>query len=68
VHEIVQAHRRHIVESMQYFWRLKQEMAADDIGLALIADAEMFRLEGIVRWLDTADIRLKQYLTRAEKQ
>jgi DNA-binding PadR family transcriptional regulator len=62
VHEIVQAHRRHIVESMQHFWRLKAEMAADDIGLALITDAEMFRLEGIVHWLDAADIRLKQYL------
>jgi DNA-binding PadR family transcriptional regulator len=62
VHEIVQAHRRYIVESMQHFWRLKAEMAADDIGLALITDAEMFRLEGIVHWLDAADIRLKQYL------
>jgi DNA-binding PadR family transcriptional regulator len=62
VHEIVQAHRRHVVESMQHFWRVKAQMAADDIGLALIADAEMFRLEGIVRWLDAADIRLKQYL------
>jgi DNA-binding PadR family transcriptional regulator len=65
VHEIVQLHRRHIVESMQQFWRLKTEIAADDaadnIGLALIADAEMFRLDGIIRWLDAADARLKQY-------
>jgi DNA-binding PadR family transcriptional regulator len=70
VHEIVQVHRRHILESMQHFWRLKQEMTADEIGLALIVDAEMFRLEGIVRWLDAADIRLKQYLATAgaEKQ
>jgi DNA-binding PadR family transcriptional regulator len=66
VHEIVQVHRRHIIESMQHFWRLKEEMAADDIGLALIADAEMFRLEGIVRWLDAADIRLRQYLAAAK--
>jgi hypothetical protein len=61
VHEVIQVHRRHIVESMQKFWRLKAEMADDDIGLALIADAEMFRLNGIVRWLDAADIRLKRY-------
>jgi hypothetical protein len=26
----------------------------------LIADAELFRLESIVRWLDAADVRLKQ--------
>ena len=26
----------------------------------LVADAEIFRLEAIIRWLDTADVRLKQ--------
>lgn len=71
VHEIVQVHRRHMIEQMQHFWRLKAELAADDaagdIGLALIADAEMYRLDGIVRWLDAADIRLKRYLEK-EKQ
>ena len=61
VHEIVQVHRRHVIELMQRFWRLKAAAAADDIGLALIADAEMFRLEGVARWLDAADIRLKRY-------
>ncbi len=59
VHDIVQVHRRHMIELMQRYWRLKAEAAEDDIGLALIADAEMFRLEGIVRWLDAADTRLK---------
>lgn len=62
VHDIVQVHRRHMIEVMQRFWRLKAAAMVDDIGLALIADAELFRLEGIVRWLDAADIRLKQYL------
>jgi DNA-binding PadR family transcriptional regulator len=61
VHEIVQVHRRHVIELMQRFWRLKAAAAADDIGLALIADAEMFRLESVARWLDAADIRLKRY-------
>ena len=28
--------------------------------MALVADAELFRLEAIVRWLDAADVRLKQ--------
>jgi DNA-binding PadR family transcriptional regulator len=59
VHDIVQVHRRHMIELMQRYWHLKAEAADDDIGLALIADAELFRLEGIVRWLDAADTRLK---------
>ena len=29
-------------------------------ALALVADAELFRLEAIVRWLDAADVRLKR--------
>jgi DNA-binding PadR family transcriptional regulator len=59
VHEITQAHRRHMIELMQRYWRLKGDAGPDDIGLALIADAELFRLEGIIRWLDAADARLK---------
>jgi DNA-binding PadR family transcriptional regulator len=61
VHDIVQVHRRHMIELMQRYWRLKAEAAEDDIGLALIADAELFRLEGIVRWLDAADVRLRRH-------
>jgi len=59
VHDIVQAHRRHMIELMQRYSHLKMEAAEDDIGLALIADAELFRLDGIVRWLDAADTRLR---------
>ena len=58
VHDIVQAHRRHMIELMQRYSHLKMEAAEDDVGLALIADAELFRLDGIVRWLDAADTRL----------
>src|SRR6266536_3105149 len=57
VHDIVQVHRRHMIELMQRYWHLKAEAAEDDIGLALIADAELFRLDGIVRWLDGAEAR-----------
>jgi hypothetical protein len=32
----------------------------DEVALALVADAELFRLEAIVRWLDAADVRLRQ--------
>jgi DNA-binding PadR family transcriptional regulator len=60
VGEILQAHRRHVVEVMQRYTHIKAEAAEDDVPLALVADAELFRLEAIVRWLDAADARLKQ--------
>jgi DNA-binding PadR family transcriptional regulator len=61
VRNIVQAHRRHVIELMQRYWRLKAQAAEDDVGLALVADAELFRLEAIARWLDAADTRLTMY-------
>jgi DNA-binding PadR family transcriptional regulator len=60
VHEILQVHRHHVVEVMQRYTRIKAEASEDDVGLALVVDAELFRLEAIVRWLDAADVRLKQ--------
>jgi len=59
VHEILQVHRRHVIEVMQRYTRIKAA-AEGDVALALVADAELFRLESIVRWLDAADVRLKQ--------
>ena len=59
VHEILQVHRRHVVEVMQRYTKLKAADAGD-VPLALVVDAELFRLEAIVRWLDAADVRLKQ--------
>ena len=60
VHEILQVHRRHVIEVMQRYTKLKAAGADDDLPLALVIDAELFRLEAIVRWLDAADVRLKQ--------
>jgi DNA-binding PadR family transcriptional regulator len=60
VPEILQVHRRYAIEVMQRYTRIKAEAAEDDVALALVADAELFRLEAIVRWLDAADVRLKQ--------
>ena len=60
IHEILQVHRRHVIEVMQRYTKVKAAAAADDVPLALIADAELFRLEAIVRWLDAAEVRLKQ--------
>jgi hypothetical protein len=53
-------HRRHVIEVMQRYTRIKAEAREEDVPLALVADAELFRLEAIVRWLDSADVRLKQ--------
>jgi DNA-binding PadR family transcriptional regulator len=60
VHEILQVHRRHVIETMQRYTQIKAAAAEDDLAVTLVADAEIFRLEAIVRWLDTADVRLKQ--------
>ena len=60
VHEILQVHRRHVVEVMQRYTKIKAAAGVDDVPLALVADAELFRLEGIVRWLEAADVRLRQ--------
>jgi len=61
VGELLQVHRRHLVQTMQRYTRLKEAAAADDVGLALVADAEIFRLEAVVRWLDAADVRLRRF-------
>jgi DNA-binding PadR family transcriptional regulator len=63
--EILQVHRRHAIEVMQRYTRIKAEASESDVALALVADAELFRLEAIVRWLDAADVRLKQLAPRA---
>ncbi|HEX7132490.1 MAG TPA: PadR family transcriptional regulator [Iamia sp.] len=57
VAELVQVHRRQVVELMQQYTRLKAD-ADDDLGLALVVDAELFRLDGVARWLDAVDGRL----------
>jgi hypothetical protein len=43
---------------MQHYTYLKAEASEHDVGLALVVDAELFRLEAVVRWLDAADVRL----------
>src|ERR1019366_1453262 len=39
VHEVVQAHRRYLVELMQQWSRIKEDEAEFDLGLALVVDA-----------------------------
>ena len=58
VHDLIQVHRRHLLELMQRYTAVKADAAEDDIALALVVDAELFRIEGAVRWLDSAESRL----------
>ncbi len=60
VGEVVQVHRRHLVEVMQQYTRLKEDLSDDEVALALVVDAELFRIDGVIRWLDAADGRLKR--------
>jgi len=54
VHEVLQVHRRYLVELMQQWTRLKEDEADYDLSLALVVDAELFRLDSVIRWLDSA--------------
>jgi DNA-binding PadR family transcriptional regulator len=60
VHEVMQVHRRYLVELMQQWTRLKEDEATLDLGFALVVDAELFRLDAVIRWLDAADGRIKR--------
>lgn len=60
VHDVIQVHRRYLVELMQQWTRLKEDEADFDLSFALVVDAELFRLDSVVRWLDSADGRLRR--------
>ena len=60
VHEVIQVHRRYLVQLMQQWTHLKEDESRFDLNFALVVDAELFRLDSLIRWLDTADGRLKK--------
>jgi DNA-binding PadR family transcriptional regulator len=60
VRDVIQVHRRYLVELMQQWTRLKEDRARFDLTFALVVDAELFRLDSVIRWLDAADGRLKR--------
>ena len=60
VAEVIQAHRRYLIELMQQWTRIKEADAGRDLALGLAVDAELFRLDAVVRWLDAADGRIKR--------
>ncbi len=60
VRDVIQAHRRHVVELMQEWTRSKRDAGPDELSLTLVVDAELFRLDSVIRWLDAADARLRR--------
>lgn len=60
VHEMIQVHRHYLIELMQQWTHLKEDETHFDLPFALAVDAELFRLDSVVRWLDSADGRLKR--------
>ena len=61
-HEVIQAHRRYLVELMQEWTRLKEDDNGRDVAFALVVDSELFRIDSVVRWLDAAEARLRRAL------
>jgi|SRR5271165_924839 len=59
VHAVIQAHRRYLVEVMQQWTRIKEDDGAD-LSALLAIDAELFRLDSVVRWLDAAEARVNR--------
>jgi DNA-binding PadR family transcriptional regulator len=59
VTELLQLHRKHMVRAMQRYTHLKADTPAGEVGLGLVIDAELFRLEAVVRWLAAAEARLR---------
>jgi DNA-binding PadR family transcriptional regulator len=57
---IIQAHRRYLVQLMQQWTHIKEDSDPADLNLGLAVDAELFRLDSVVRWLDAADARIKR--------
>jgi DNA-binding PadR family transcriptional regulator len=63
VHAVIQAHRRYVVELMQQWTRIKEYDAGSDLSMSLAIDAELFRLDSVVRWLDAAEARVNRAAT-----
>jgi DNA-binding PadR family transcriptional regulator len=62
VSEVIQAHRRYLVELMQEWTRLKEDDNGRDVAFSLVVDSELFRVDSVVRWLDAAEGRLRRAL------
>jgi len=73
VHAVIQAHRRYLVELMQQWTRIKEDDTGSDLSMLLAVDAELFRLDSVIRWLDAAEARVARAaadraMTRADRE
>ena len=68
VYDVIQVHRRYIVQLMQQWTHLKEDESDFDIAFALAVDAELYRLDAVARWLDTADGRLRRADVRRRRR
>jgi len=59
VHAVIQVHRRYLERLMEEWVQLKEDEADGDLILELAVEAELLRLDSMIRWLDTADGRLQ---------
>lgn len=59
---VIQRHRTLLVTTMQEFTNLKID-ADGDTAFLMVADAEIFRAEAEIRWLDACEVRLRQGAT-----
>jgi DNA-binding PadR family transcriptional regulator len=62
VSEVIQAHRRYLIQLMQEWTRLKEDDNGRDVAFSLVVDSELFRIDSVVRWLDAAEARLRRAL------
>ena len=60
VRDVIQTHRRQVVEFMQQWISFKQEESELDLPFALIVEAELSRLGAVIKWLDMADRHVKR--------
>jgi DNA-binding PadR family transcriptional regulator len=56
--QVVQQHRRAVVEETQRITRTRQ---GDDLTWALLVDSVVLRLDAVMRWLDRCEARLAQH-------
>src|SRR3984885_4655769 len=62
VSEVIQVHRRYLIQLMQEWTRLKEDDKGRDVAFSLVVDSELFRIDSVVRWLDAAEGRLRRAL------
>jgi DNA-binding PadR family transcriptional regulator len=68
VRDVIQEHRRYLMQLMQQWTRIKEGAAEGDLSLALAVDAELFRLDSVVRWLDAVEARLRRAAAAGQVQ